>query len=128
MKRTTILTALALVLCTGTAAADIGLFDGDEDGMLSDEEFSEGFNEDDRFGAFDTNRDGALDAEEFGARMGDEDMGLFDENEDGVLDNDEFTRGTYQRYDRDRSGFLEESEYADVDRDMDEGGLFGLGL
>lgn len=126
MKRTNILTALALVLCTGTATADIGLFDGNEDGMLDNDEFSAGFNEGDRFGAFDTNRDGTLDADEFGARMGDEDMSLFDGNEDGVLDDEEFTQGTYQRYDRDRSGFIEESEYGEVDRDMDEGGLFGL--
>jgi len=77
-----------------------------------------------RFGSFDSNVDGMLDGDEFSTRMGSEDMDAYDGNADGMLDRDEFTAGAYRRYDTDGSGMLEESEIADREEDMGEGGLF----
>ena len=116
---------LTLALVSSAAFADMD-WDGDADGLLDGDEFSEGFNTEDRFGAFDSNADGLLDGDEFGARMGDEDMAAYDGDGDGMLDNDEFTQGAYNRYDANRDGMIEESEFGEADDDMGEGGLFGL--
>lgn len=94
IKKTLTAVVIALSFVAAPAFADLFGWD-DGDSHLDEDEFSAGFNQEDRFGAFDSNTDGMIDSDEFSARMGDEDMGLFDGNADGMLDNDEFTSGAY---------------------------------
>lgn len=64
---------------------------------------------------WDTDGNGVLSQEEFGQGFRNE--GVFnkwDEDGDGMLSEDEFTSGVFIDYDRDGSGELDESEYGDI--------------
>ena len=96
--------ALSALLLAPPALAqeeDYGAWDGDGDGMWSEEEFGEGFGE------------------------GEEDsFGMWDEDDDGMLSEDEYNAGVMGAYDEDDDGFLNEEEQAAFMED-DEGGFWG---
>ncbi len=99
----------ALLLATPALAQDdaedgmdeVGAWDGDGDGALSEEEFNTGFSEG---GAYDE----------------------WDADEDGMLSEDEFNAGVFGGYDDDESGVIEEPELGDAGDDMGDGGLFDV--
>jgi len=93
----------ALLLATPALAQEdeVGAWDGDGDGALSEEEFNTGFGEG---GAYDE----------------------WDADDDGMLTEDEFNGGVFGGYDDDESGVIEEPELGDVGDDMGDGGLFDI--
>jgi hypothetical protein len=96
------ISAVALTLTAAPAfAQEIGDWDADADGMLSEEEFGVGFGEDGVYGGW-------------------------DEDGDGALSEDEFNAGVFGGYDEDESGIIEEPEFGDVGDDIGDGGLFDI--
>ncbi|WGH77958.1 hypothetical protein [Jannaschia ovalis] len=91
-------TIAALLMTTAPAFAEMGDYDGDGDGMLSDVEFGEA---------------------EGGLRFRD-----YDTDGSGDVSDEEFRAGEFRRYDRDRDGAMNDEEYSgyEADRaDMDDG-------
>ena len=105
MRKMTTLTAITLALGLAAAPAmaqeDLGAWDTDQDGILSEEEFGTGFGENE---AFDT----------------------WDADDDGLLSEDEFNAGVFGGYDEDESGAIEEPEFGDIGDDMGEGGFWDV--
>ena len=65
---------------------EIGQFDIDGDGMVSSNEFYEGFADSDFYGRYDANSDSSIDVDEFNESV----FNNWDENGDGILDTNEF--------------------------------------
>lgn len=105
MKKTSMMTALALVLGLGIAPA------------MAQEDW----------GAWDTNDDGVIDNEEFGVGFGE--SGVYDDwdaDDDGMLSEDEFNTGVFGSYDEDESEGIEEPEFGDLGDDMGDGGFWDV--
>ncbi len=81
-------------------------WDGDADGVLSQDEFNEGW----------------------GTNYGDDESAFstWDEDEDGMLSEDEYNNGVFGSYDDDDSGMIEEPEFGDVGDDMGDGGFWDV--
>ncbi len=94
---------LALFLCTAPALAqsvwEEEAWDADTDGLLSVEEFREGFRERVNFADWDDDGDGVLSEEEFGS-------------------------GIYNRYDADATDAIEVTEYGAFERDFGDDGFW----
>ncbi len=86
--------ALALSLTAVPSMAQERNWDGDEDGMITRDEFDAGWSQE---GAFDE----------------------WDADDDGILSEDEFGDGVYGRYDRDDSGDWDVDEWESFDGDDD---------
>lgn len=82
--------AVLAAMAAAPAIAQEAEWDSDADGMLSAEEFAEGF----RARAIFSN---------------------WDQDRDGLISEDEFNGGVYNSYDRDNSDSLDEAEYGVVD-------------
>ena len=99
------LAGISAVIASLTAAPlmaqDVGEWDTDEDTMLTEEEFGEGFGERGVFGEW-------------------------DEDQDEMLTEDEFNRGVFGQYDRDETGAIEEPEFGDVGDDMGDEGFWDM--
>jgi|SRR5690606_3437825 len=67
---------------------DLDQFDADSDGMISGDEYYEGFSQSDFYSSYDVNRDNSIDADEFNESV----FTNWDENGDGTLDDAEFER------------------------------------
>lgn len=131
-------TTVALSLFAAPAVAqEIGAWDGDADGVISQEEFGTGFGETGAFGEWDANDDEALsedefnagvgeNKDEFGTRFGENAYSEWDEDGDGALTEDEFGSGVYSGYDADESEGIEEPEFGDVGDDMGDGGFWDV--
>lgn len=92
--------ALAALLLATPALADFHEeWDADADGLLSEEEFRDGFDE---AGVFEE----------------------WDEDGDGLLAAEEFEAGLFGGYDDDADGLVGEAEIGDVGDDLGEAGLF----
>ena len=65
---------------------DLGQFDGDGDGMISSEEYYNGFADTDFYRSYDANSESSIDSDEFNETV----FNNWDENGDGILDTDEF--------------------------------------
>ena len=87
--------AFALALIASPAAADFIDWDGDEDGLIDESEWTEGWGDN---AAFDE----------------------WDEDEDGLLSEEEYGRGVFGTYDEDDDGFLDEDEYGAFEEDEDD--------
>ena len=94
---------VALLLCTTPVLAqagwDEGAWDADDDGLLSIEEFREGFRE----------------------RV---DFTDWDDDGNGVLSEVEFSSGIYGRYDGDLTDAIEVTEYGALERDFGDEGFW----
>ena len=105
MRKVTTLTAITLALGLAAVPAlaqeDLGAWDADQDGILSEEEFGTGFGENEAFDSWDA--DG-----------------------DGLLSEDEFNTGVFGSYDEDDSGAIEEPEFGDIGDDMGDGGFWDV--
>lgn len=78
-------------------------------------------------GAWDTDGDGALSQEEFETGWGENDVySTWDEDGDGALTEEEFNAGVFDSYDADDSGAIEEPEFGDVGDDMGDGGFWDV--
>lgn len=95
------ISAVALALTTGPVLAQETWegWDGDADGILTEQEFVEGFNARATFGTWDANAD-------------------------AMLDEPEFDAGVWGLYDRDVTGGLEEAEVGAFETDWAEGGMW----
>ena len=77
--------------------------------------------EDNGFGDWDADASGAVDEQEWGEGFGENDeFGTWDENDDQALDEEEYESGVYSTYDEDESGDLSESEFREYEEDEDE--------
>lgn len=95
----------ALAAAPAMAQEDIGGWDTDGDGMVNEEEFTEGW----------------------GTTFGEEDpYSAWDEDGDGMLSEEEFNAGVYDSYDADDSGMIEEPEFGDVGDDIGDGGFWDV--
>ncbi|MFZ3585232.1 hypothetical protein ACOI1H_24340 [Loktanella sp. DJP18] len=85
---------------------DMGAWDGDSDGVLSQDEFNEGW----------------------GTNYGEDETAFstWDEDGDGALNEDEYNNGVFNSYDDDESGVIEEPEFGDVGDDMGDGGFWDV--
>lgn len=92
--------AVAALLASTPALADFHMdWDGDADGVLSVEEFREGF----------------------AARVS---LADWDADGDGLLSEDEFGGGIYSRYDLDATDAIEDAEYTRLEGDFIGGGVW----
>lgn len=92
--------AVAAILSAAPALADFHMdWDADADGLLTLDEFQAGF----------------------AARV---DLTAWDADADGLISEAEFAGGLYDRYDLDDTEAVEEAEFAAVEKDFDEGGLW----
>ena len=105
------LAGLGAVLATLTAAPamaqeDIGVWDTDGDGALSENEFYEGW----------------------GSAWGEDESAFstWDEDGDGALTEEEYNAGVFNSYDDDGSGVIEEPEFGDIGDDMGDGGFWDV--
>ena len=103
------LAGIGAVIATLTAAPamaqDINEWDGDGDGALNEQEFTEGW----------------------GSTFEDESaFSTWDEDGDGALNEDEYNAGVFNSYDDDASGAIEEPEFGDVGDDMGDGGFWDV--
>lgn len=98
-------TAVTLALGASPALAQDGDWwsdwDADGDGAIAEEEWNEGFGENEAFSTW-------------------------DEDEDGALSEDEFNAGVFDNYDEDDSGVLEEPELGDAGDDLGDGGFWDV--
>ena len=78
--------ALALSLLAAPAMADFIDWDGDEDGLIDETEWNEGFGDNAAFAEWDEDEDGLIDEDEYSAGVFD----TYDENDDGLLDEEEY--------------------------------------
>lgn len=91
--------AVLAALAAGPALAQgMGDWDTDGDGVLSQDEYVEGWR------LAQGGQDGTF--------------SKWDENRDGVLTEAEFNAGVFHKYDRDRSGMIEAPEFEDVEYDL----------
>ena len=125
MKRTLIAllggVAMAGMVSIAHAEIEFSLFDADEDGFVTQEEFGTGLDNAENFegdegffGMFDADDDGFLGLDE----VEDQDEAYFDTydvNDDQRLDRDEYYGGVFTRYDADNDTILNDKEF----------GLFG---
>ncbi|WP_104017562.1 EF-hand domain-containing protein, partial [Roseovarius nitratireducens] len=94
--------AVLAALAAGPAVAQgMGDWDTDGDGLLSQDEYVEGWR----------------------LAQGEQDgtFSKWDQDNDGVLTEAEFNAGVFMNYDRDRSGMIEKPEFEKADRDIREG-------
>lgn len=130
-------TVAVSLLAAPAIAQEVGAWDGDSDGIISEEEFGTGFGETGVFDEWDANDDEALSQDEFNAgigdntdefneRFGENSFSEWDEDGDGALSEDEFEGGVYSTYDADDSEGIEEPEFGDLGDDMGDGGFWDV--
>lgn len=93
--------ALSLFAAPAVAQEDVSEWDANDDAVIDNEEFAEGFGE----------------------------VGVYDEwdaDNDGTLSEDEFNEGVYGAYDEDESGAIEEPEYGDLGDDIGDEGFWDV--
>jgi hypothetical protein len=98
--------AVVAALCAAPALAQID-WDTDGDGMWSETEFTESFEE---FGNLDASGDSVLTEDEFEGYGGDGDLAGMDIDASGDLSEEEFESGVFSDYDADGSGVWEAEE------------------
>ena len=96
----------AMTAAPAIAQEDIGEWDADGDGAVSEEEFNTGW--DSGFGE------------------GEDAFSTWDEDGDGALSQEEYDAGVFGSYDDDNSGVIEEPEFGDVGDDMGDGGFWDV--
>jgi hypothetical protein len=126
------LAAISVVVATlGAAPAmaqdqEFAGWDQDGNGILSEQEFTSGFNGGETYSEWDANNDSSLTEDEWTSGFGEGDadvsgFGQWDANGDGSLSQEEFTSGAFAHYDTDSSGDWNEVEYAGFEADREEG-------
>ncbi|WP_375262679.1 hypothetical protein [Palleronia sp.] len=96
---------MAALTAAPAMAQEIGEWDADSSGAVSEDEFHEGW----------------------GASFEDESaFSTWDEDGDGALTEDEYNAGVFNSYDDDDSGEIEEPEFGDVGDDMGDGGFWDV--
>jgi Ca2+-binding EF-hand superfamily protein len=95
---------------------EFGVWDADDDGVISEDEFQAGIEKEGIWTDWDANQDKKLDEEEFtvsaeNVGMTDLDFNAFDADDDGSVDGEEFQDGLFGAFDEDSSGFIETKEY-----------------
>ena len=96
---------MAALTAAPAMAQEMGEWDGDGDGAVSEQEFGEGW----------------------GSSFGDESaFSTWDEDGDGALTEEEYNAGVFGSYDDDESGAIEEPEFGDVGDDMGDGGFWDV--
>lgn len=130
-------TVAVSLLAVPAVAQEIGAWDADTDGVISQEEFGTGFGETGVYDEWDADDDGALtenefntgigeNEDEFTERFGEDAYSQWDEDGDGALSEDEFEGGVYSSYDEDESEGIEEPEFSDLGDDMGDGGFWDV--
>lgn len=96
----------ALGAAPAVAQANLGDWDADGNGSVSEKEFNDGWKNirGDKGSVFEA----------------------WDEDGDGVLSEDEYNAGVFNSYDADDSGAIEEPEFGDVGDDMGDGGFWDV--
>ena len=97
------------------AETPFGLFDTDDDGVVSSDEFGTSFNQLGDFGNFDADASGDLDQDEFNAGV----LSVYDADDSGDISESEFNAGnaffganqTFGDFDADASGALDADEF-----------------
>lgn len=103
------------------AGGMLGIWDDNDDEMLSETEWNDNvgdwFDEDhSTFAAWDANADGSLTRDELRQGFVDTEwFGDWDMTDDNELDENEFSDGFFGLFDEDRSGYLDENEWAATD-------------
>ena len=130
-------TVAVSLLAVPAIAQEIGAWDEDGDGIISEQEFGTGFGETGVYGEWDANDDQALSEDEFNAGIGENEdefgttfgenaFSEWDEDGDSALSEDEFAGGVYAGYNEDESEGIEEPEYSDLGDDMGDGGFWDV--
>ena len=121
MNRITGLLLSTALLAAGPAAAQYFTeWDGDADGLLTEDEWGVGARDAGLYSTWDADADGALTSDEFGVGL----FSTFDDNDDGSLSVDEWDEGidswygeqavnlSFENWDADGDGMLSEAEFA----------------
>lgn len=96
---------------------DFTTWDEDSDGIVNNDEFQSGLENEGWFGNYDTNSDNMIDDKEWQAAREQNDYleedyySTWDSNQDGMLGADEFNEGAYGTWDADGDNQITQSEY-----------------
>lgn len=128
MKLTTT-TALSFGLLAAPALADM-TWDGDSDGLISENEFHNSFGSSGAYEAWDSDGDAMISESEFSDGIdGNDEIDVsfsnWDNDSDGMLSQDEWNDGWFSLYDDDGNSEIDDLESAEITEDFDDEGIFG---